>query len=118
MKMAKAQRHALERRIAEAAQVFATEVVSLIGSLTLDDLGELSATGALPASARARRGSILTRSARSLTGSVAVAPKRRRSWPTCDIPGCTHRYYPASGRAHLCYEHFLESGGKHPSQRK
>ena len=52
------------------------------------------------------------------SGLLAGGPRRRRNWPTCIEPGCTGRYYPASGTARLCYKHFIASGGRHPSRKK
>jgi hypothetical protein len=121
--MAKARKDALEQRIAEAAQIFATEVVSLIGQMTLDDLALFSGGGGggSGAGVRALKNAFAGRSlqgASSVATAAGLTTKRRRSWPICGLPGCGKSYYPASGKARLCYEHFLGSGGTHPSKRK
>lgn len=110
--MAKAQieNEGLENRIAEIAQGFARQVVALINSATMEDLLRLggaagSGTYRLASTAPART-------------TLLGAAKRKRSWPTCGEVGCDNSYYPASGTARLCYKHFIDSGGRHPSKKK
>jgi hypothetical protein len=38
--------------------------------------------------------------------------KKKRDWPKCTDPGCDKNVYMPSGSAKLCYQHYLESGGK------
>ena len=38
--------------------------------------------------------------------------KKRRSWPTCSVEGCTAKMYGPSGPARLCYQHHLQAGGE------
>jgi hypothetical protein len=95
----------LENRIAEIAQSFARQVISVMSTATMDEL--------LRVGAAARNGHLpLARP------SLIPGPRRRRNWPTCIEPGCSGRYYPASGTARLCYQHFIASGGRHPSRKK
>ncbi len=101
-------RQPLEDKIAEAAQIFATEIITLVGAMTLDDIRDWSKD---PRAAK-------NRSDGAATPQRAESAERKRSWPVCDLPGCKNPYFPASGMKRMCYEHFIQAGGKHPSQRK
>ena len=46
------------------------------------------------------------------------AAKAKRKPLMCRTPGCQNKYFPASGKKYLCYPHFIEAGGKHPSLGK
>lgn len=107
-------RHGLETQIAAMATQFAREVVALISSATVDDLMNVAARGdgSLPAGGPAAYPRLTT------TAGIIAPIRRKRRWPTCGEPGCKNSYYPASGTARLCYQHFLASGGRHPSKRK
>jgi len=48
----------------------------------------------------------------------AATPTTKRAWPTCTAPGCTNRCFPTSGRARLCYQHFVAAGGLPPLSKK
>ena len=43
--------------------------------------------------------------------NLTARVRKPRTWPTCSAPGCSNRKYPASGKARLCYRHFIEQGG-------
>jgi hypothetical protein len=47
-----------------------------------------------------------------------AAPGGKRVWPTCSKPGCSNKFFGPSGDARLCYQHYVEAGGKHPAQAK
>ena len=49
---------------------------------------------------------------------AAPAAGGKRTWPTCTKTGCTNKFFGPSGDARLCYQHYLEAGGKHPNQAK
>lgn len=44
--------------------------------------------------------------------AVAKKPRKKRSWPTCTVAGCTKNVYMPSGANKMCYAHHLEVGGK------
>ena len=113
--MAKApiDRHGIEAQIAQLATQFAQSVVAVIGGATVEELLHIArrqgSPSRLPAPTAHPRATLL-----SVPGTI----KRRRRWPTCGEPGCSSSYYPASGTSHLCYQHFLASGGRHPSKKR
>lgn len=125
----------LEDAIQEAARRFALDLMGVIRSATVEDLASLKGVGgeAAPAPAK-RRG-------RPPKAAVEAAPKRRgrppkkvveeavveapveapveakkprkkRAWPTCSAPDCGKNVYMPSGPLKMCYQHYLEQGGK------
>ena len=102
-KVQNVQRQQLEMRIMDIAQTFARQVIEAVNSSTMEELQSMQDKG-MPVAVRIPR--------------YPHGPVKRRSWPTCIEAGCKGRYYPASGTARLCYKHFIESGGRHPSRRK
>jgi hypothetical protein len=103
--MAKATKEGLEAAIEQAARSFANEVIELISHATVNELMNIG-VGRSPSPGGAA------------AAATAGHPRRRRSWPVCGVTDCGKAYYPASGKARLCYEHFLQQGGKHPSKRR
>lgn len=98
----------VESGIQAAARRFASEVLSLLRSATVQDILTFGG-GAVPAPRP-----------KALAPANAKAPPQRkpRVQPPCTAEGCSNRYYPASGKRRLCYEHFLKAGGVHPSKKK
>ncbi len=39
-------------------------------------------------------------------------PRKKRTWPTCTVKGCTKNVYMPSGANKMCYAHHIEAGGK------
>lgn len=106
-------RQEFEDQIMAMATQFAREVVALISSATVDDLMNVANRGGGALAAGPVPYPHLTS-----TAGVLAPVRRKRRWPTCGEPNCKNSYYPASGTARLCYQHFLASGGRHPSKRK
>src|SRR5689334_11011018 len=99
-------KHPIETAIANAAVQFTQEILSLIGSAAM---GELAAMATAPRPARTH--------SPAQPQPESSKPAAKRSWPNCTVPGCTNRYFPASGKQYLCYEHFRQAGGKHPGTK-
>ena len=121
----------LEDAIQEAARRFALDLMGVIRSATVEELASLKGVGGPePATPARKRG-------RPAKAEAAAAPKRRgrppkkpaddavveapvetkkprkkRSWPTCTAPDCTKNVYMPSGPLKMCYQHYLEQGGK------
>ena len=115
----------IETRIGLLADQFARDVLAVIRGSRLDELMAVaqSSGGANLLTRRATDALALAAAslgATTLGSSASFAPteRRRRRWPTCGETGCTNSYYPASGTSHLCYKHFIASGGKHPNSRR
>ena len=99
-----------------------SEIASAVRANIADEIARVAraqvpgAPGArvVPAAPRVGR---KPRVARGRAGpAVPAAPKR--AWPTCTKAGCSSNVFGASGEARLCYQHFLEAGGKHPRHGK
>lgn len=93
----------LERQLAALAENFIREALTLIGRSAPADVQALDARRLTP---------------QAVENVMASPMRRRRRWPTCGETGCAKAYYPASGTARQCYDHFLRAGGKHPSKRR
>lgn len=109
----------IETRIGLLADQFARDVLAVIRGSRLDDLMAVAQGNGLPDGVGGAVGALGRRAAAVLAfGSAVAEPRRRRRWPTCGQAGCTNSYYPASGTSHLCYKHFIASGGRHPNAKR
>lgn len=110
----------IETRISLLAEQFARDVLAVIRGSRLDELMAVAqASGVAGALTRHADGALaLAAGPGSALAAAAGERRRRRRWPTCGEPGCSNSYYPASGTSHLCYKHFIASGGRHPNSRR
>lgn len=123
----------LETAIQQAADRFAMEILELVRNATVDELAALTSVQAAldarktsPGKATATRkrgrpaqaeGAVTTRAATRKRGrppgaSAAKKPRKKRAWPKCTSPGCDKNVYMPSGDKKMCYQHYLEAGGK------
>lgn len=108
--------HAIEARIGLLAEQFARDVLAVIGGSRLDELMAMARDGGRVHGTNGSVSTLSRRVAEVLT--IGGETPRRRRWPTCSQPDCVHSYYPASGTSHLCYQHFIASGGRHPNAKR
>ena len=131
-------RSPIQDQLSILAERFARDVLRTVSTFRFDDLlamAQESATDdAAPSAPRHnalrsapsssqqshRPAGLVRRSAPVALTAVSTGPavKRKRNWPSCGEAGCSGSYYPASGTARLCYNHFIASGGLHPSKKR
>lgn len=93
----------IARAVREALELFRRSV--------LEDINRTIGAAAAPAG----KG----KAASPKVAKAAAAPAAgKRTWPTCSKAGCNNKFFGPSGDARLCYQHYLEAGGKHPNQVK
>lgn len=119
----------LEAAIQDAANDFVAQILGLVRNATVDELAALTAaTSALaakkgaPKAAPKKRGrpakatdEAPARKPGRPPKAKAEAPKKKRkkrSWPKCSVEGCDKNVYMPSGPMKMCYQHYLEHGGK------
>ncbi len=121
----------LEDAIQEAARRFALDLMGVIRSATVEELASLKGVGGeapapppkkrgRPAKAAAeappkRRGRPPKKPVEEVVDETPVEvkkPRKKRAWPTCTAPDCAKNVYMPSGPLKMCYQHYLEQGGK------
>lgn len=85
------------------------EAVELFRRSVLDDINRVVGTASAAPAGRGKASGVTTRKA---------AGAGKRVWPTCSKSGCSNKFFGPSGDARLCYQHYVEAGGKHPNQVK
>ena len=104
----------LEQSVHEAAQRFASDLLEIIRSATVEELTVLRTLdiGALLADAVPGP----KRRAKPARAPAKAAPakkaRKKRSWPVCTADGCAKNIYMPSGAVKMCYQHYIEAGGK------
>jgi len=104
----------LEQSVREAAQRFAGELLEIIRSATVEELSALQTLdlGALVNEAGAPPTRRRAAAAAKTAAPAVKKPRKKRAWPICTVAGCTKNVYMPSGAQKMCYQHYLEAGGK------
>ena len=111
------QTNSLDSHIHDVIARAVQEAVEAVRRNILDEVSRAIGVPVATAPATRRAVAAAPRAAAPVAAPAAAA-SGKRTWPACTKAGCSNKFFGPSGDARLCYQHYLEAGGKHPNQAK